>query len=65
MKSPILNSPYLEPSRHFKSDEHGLTEEIIDSRRLSSFYIPVPRAKNKKKQAELNLSEGAFGSENE
>jgi len=63
MKSPILNSPYLEPSRHFKSDERGLTEEIIDSRRLSSFYIPVPRAKNKKKQAELNLSEGAFGSE--
>ena len=63
MKSPILNSPYLEPNRHFKSDERGLTEEIIDSRRLSSFYIPVPRAKSKKKQAELNLSEGAFGSE--
>lgn len=63
MKSPILNSPYLEPNRYFKSDERGLTEEIINNRRPSSFYIPIPRAKNRKKQVELNLSEGAFGSE--
>ncbi|MDP3763382.1 MAG: DEAD/DEAH box helicase family protein, partial [bacterium] len=31
--------------------------------RLSSFNIPVPRAKTKQKQLELNVSEGAFGSE--
>lgn len=63
MKSPILNSPYLEPNRHFKADERGLTEEIVESRRPSSFYIPVPQAKTKQKQLELNNSEGAFGSE--
>ncbi|MFH1744563.1 MAG: DEAD/DEAH box helicase family protein [bacterium] len=63
MKSPILNSPYLEPNRHFKADERGLTEEIVASRRPSSFYIPVPRAKTKQKQLELNVSDGAFGSE--
>lgn len=63
MKSPILNSPYIEPSRHFKADERGITEDIIEARRPSSFNIPVPRAKTKQKQLELNVSEGAFGSE--
>lgn len=63
MESPILNSPYYEPGRHFKADERGLTDEIIESRRPSSFYIPVPRAKTKQKQLELNVSEGSFGSE--
>ena len=63
MKSPILNSPYLEPNRHFKSDERGLTEEIAESRRPSSFYIPVPRAKTKEKQLEMNIADGAFGNE--
>src|SRR3989344_5864736 len=63
MKSPILNSPYIEPSRHFRADERGITEDIIEARRPSSFNIPVPRAKTKQKQLELNVSEGAFGSE--
>ncbi|MFH1353769.1 MAG: DEAD/DEAH box helicase family protein [bacterium] len=63
MKSPIINSPYFEPSRHFIADERGLTEEIIEGRRPSSFHIPVPRAKTKQKQVALNLAEGAFGSE--
>lgn len=63
MKSPILNSPYQEPARHFKSDEKGVTDEVLESRRPSSFYIPVPKAKTKQKQLEMHLAEGAFGSE--
>ncbi|HHT9133500.1 MAG TPA: restriction endonuclease, partial [Candidatus Avalokitesvara rifleensis] len=63
MKSPILNSPYAEPSRHFKADERGLTEEIFEYRRPSSFYIPVPRAKTKQQRLELNTADGAFGIE--
>lgn len=63
MKSPILNSPHLEPTRHLKADDRGLTEEIADFRRPSSFYIPVPRAKTKQKQLDLNTADGAFGSE--
>ncbi|MDP3772377.1 MAG: DEAD/DEAH box helicase family protein [bacterium] len=62
-ESPILNSPYAEPSRHFKSDDRGLTDEITPARRPSSFYIPVPRAKTKQQQLDLNLAEGAYGSE--
>lgn len=63
MNSPILNSPYFEPNRHFKADERGLTQEIIESRRPSSFYIPVPRAKTKQQKLDFNTSEGAFGNE--
>jgi len=63
MKSPILNSPFFEPNRYFSADERGLTEEIVDFRRPSSFYIPVPKARTKNKQLELNIAEGAFGAE--
>ena len=63
MKSPILNSPHTEPARYFKADERGLTEDVIDGRRPSSFYIPVPRQKTKQKQIELDTAEGAFGTE--
>ncbi len=63
MKSPIINSPFLPPSKHFKADERGLTDEIIEERRSSSFFIPVPKSSKRDKQIELNLSEGAYGSE--
>lgn len=63
MKSPILNSPYKEPLRHFKSDERGLTEEINEFRRPSSFFIPVPRAKTRQAKLDLNTAEGSYGSE--
>ncbi len=61
--SPILNSPYVEPNRHFKSDERGITDEVMNARRPSSFYIPVPRQKTKQKQLDLNIADGAFGTE--
>ena len=63
MKSPILNSPYTEPAWHFKSDERGLTDEVVNSRRPSNFYIPVPKAKTKQQKLEINVAEGAYGSE--
>jgi type III restriction enzyme len=57
MKNPIINSPYQEPNRHFKADERGLTDEILDFRRPSSFYIPVPRAKTLEIQPRTGISE--------
>jgi type III restriction enzyme len=63
VKNPIINSPYFEPTRHFNADERGITEEILEYRRPSSFYIPVPRARIRERQLEMNLAEGAFGSE--
>lgn len=64
MKSnPIINFPYQEPKRHFRSDERGLTDEICDSRRPSASYIPVPKAKTRQQKLDLSTAEGAYGSD--
>ena len=40
IENPILNSPYGEPNRHFRFTEDGITNEIIESRRISSYFVP-------------------------
>lgn len=61
--SPIINSPYTEPRKHFLSDEKGLTSNVAEERRPSAHYIPVPKAKSVRNREEQNLAEGAYGSE--
>ncbi|MDX3238905.1 DEAD/DEAH box helicase family protein [Streptomyces sp. ME03-5709C] len=43
IENPILNSPYRRPSRHFAFDASGITDTVIENRRPSSHFIPVPR----------------------
>ena len=44
--SPVLNSPYEAPSRHWKLDETGQpTNEIEEGRRLATYISPVARVK--------------------
>jgi type III restriction enzyme len=50
IENPIINSPFEEPERHFRFTEDGITNEISDARRVSSYFIPVPRPKKKSKQ---------------
>jgi type III restriction enzyme len=50
IENPVLNSPYGEPSRHFKFDDDGITDEIVDGRRDSGYFIPIARPKKKGKQ---------------
>jgi len=50
IENPILNSPFEEPSRHFRFTEDGISNEIVASRRTSSYFVPIPRAKKKGKQ---------------
>jgi type III restriction enzyme len=47
IENPILNSPFEEPRRHFKFTEDGITDEIVEARRISQYFIPVPHAKKK------------------
>lgn len=47
IENPILNSPYQEPCRHFKFSDEGITDQIVQERRTSSYFIPIPRPKKK------------------
>ncbi|GGS87746.1 restriction endonuclease [Planobispora rosea] len=55
--NPIINSPYRAPTKHFRFDNNGITSEIAEGRRLSSHFIPVPRARKSAVQTELDLPE--------
>jgi type III restriction enzyme len=54
IETPILNSPFQEPKRHFKFTEKGITNEIIEERRISSYFIPIAKPKKKGKQLSLD-----------
>ena len=54
IENPILNSPYVEPGRHFRFSDEGITNEIIAGRRSSSYFIPIARPKKKGKQLQFD-----------
>ncbi len=55
--TPILNSPYAEPDKHWELGADGQpTQNQVNSRRLASFVTPIPtpqKYKGKSKQGEL------------
>lgn len=53
IENPILNSPFVEPTRHFKFSDEGITDETVDGRRTSSYFIPIARPKAKKGSKQL------------
>ena len=54
IENPILNSPFVEPTRHFRFDDEGITNEIIEGRRVSSYFIPIPQPRKKGKQLQFD-----------
>lgn len=58
-EQPILNSPYDYPSRHWELDDKGQpTQEIVRSRRESSFISPIPKPRRHRgEQGTLALDE--------
>lgn len=49
-EAPILNSPYVYPSRHWELDESGQpTQRIIERRRVASYVTPIPKPRKQKK----------------
>jgi len=48
IENPILNSPFVDPTRHFEMTDEGITGEVRPGRRPSSFLVPIPPPKKKK-----------------
>ena len=57
IENPVINSPYAEPSRHFRFTDEGITNEIVGGRRSSSYFVPIPRAKTRGRQLVLPATE--------
>ena len=53
IENPVLNSPFDEPRRHFGFDDQGITSDIIEGRRRSSYFVPVPASKRSSGQLAL------------
>ena len=53
--NPILNSPFDEPTRHFRFDEQGITNDIVETRRVSSYFTPIAQPKKKGKQLQFEV----------
>lgn len=55
IENPVINSPFEEPKRHFRFDDHGITDEIVIGRRRSAYFIPIAKPKLKGVQKTLDL----------
>ncbi len=55
IKNPILNSPFVEPNRHFRFKEDGITSTVIKSRRPSAYFVPIAKPKANSKQATFDF----------
>lgn len=53
IENPVINSPFEEPQRHFRFAEDGITDEIVEARRISAYFVPIPPPKKKNKQIVL------------
>jgi type III restriction enzyme len=53
IENPVINSPFEEPQRHFRFTDEGITDETVESRRSSAYFIPIPPPKKKGKQIAL------------
>ncbi len=51
IENPVINSPFREPAQHFRFDEDGITSEIADGRRPSSYFVPIPHRKKAAQQS--------------
>ena len=47
IENPIINSPFDEPTCHFRFSDEGITNEIVDGRRTSSYFVPIAKPKKK------------------
>ena len=55
IENPVLNSPFDEPTRHFKFTDEGITDEVVNERRISTYFTPVAPTKKRKSKDQLGL----------
>ena len=58
--SPILNSPYEYPARHWELDGEGQpTQRVLDNRRGAEFITPIPKPRLRRRRGQAG-AQGRF-----
>jgi type III restriction enzyme len=65
IENPVLNRPYDPPTRHFEIGGQGPTGRILDGRRPSESYIPVPASRKGRKNTQQELDFDTTGERRE
>jgi type III restriction enzyme len=47
IENPVINSAFLEPTRHFRFTNDGISDEISEGRRPSEYFVPIPPPKKR------------------
>ncbi len=47
IENPVINSPFEEPNCHFRFTDEGITDEIVEGRRNSSYFVPIARPRSR------------------
>jgi type III restriction enzyme len=55
IENPIINSPFDEPTRHFRFDDEGITNEEVKGRRVSHYFVPIARSKKRNGTTEQKI----------
>lgn len=53
IQNPVINSPFREPGRHFVFGDQGITNDIEEGRRPSSYFIPIAQTRRRTAQLEI------------
>ena len=56
--NPVLNSPFEVPRKHWKFTDDGITDEITEGRRPSSYFIPIAPPKKRGGGVQTSLDTG-------
>jgi len=41
IENPILNSPFEEPGKHWRFSDEGITNDIVESWRMSAYFVRI------------------------
>ena len=55
IENPIINSPFDEPTSHFQFTDEGITNQIVEGRRTSSYFIPIAKPKKTRGGGQLQF----------
>lgn len=45
IENPVTNSPFDEPTRHFRLSDESITNQIDHGRRTGSYFVPIAKPK--------------------